>query len=121
MAARYRIRYIYNGKDFVFDAPAQNPISALNGFHKLMQLTTERNGVNVVRPMLNPEDYKITSLHVVFDSNDHSFSKLPIKMVEQKYDLPNTPNPSVKDQPVLPDVQTEEMPFVKEVEREQAT
>lgn len=120
MIAKYRIRYTWGGKDYVVDAPSTSPIAALNGFHKLMQLVTERHGVDVIRPMLKPADYKITSLHVIFDANDHSLSRLPIKMVEQKYDLPETPNPDLKTEEALPDIQTEEMPFMKEVAYEQA-
>jgi len=85
-----------------FEAP--DPISALNQFHKFMQLSSEVDGVRTIRrARLKHSEYTLTKLaHVYHDCGFQAdITSTPIKEVEVV--LPKSPNPNLtKPEPRSP-------------------
>ncbi len=81
MTNTYRIRYQRDHLDLVTDRPATSPISALNLFHKEMQVALG----------LGPKDYKLVQLSLLYNANSHGTPE----MVESAYDLPKADNPDL--------------------------
>lgn len=87
--------------------PGSSVISALNFFHKEMQLAKN----------LKPEDYHIISIGLYY--NDDSTGRAKGNWRESLFDLPKTPNPDVKlHLKKIEEESTTTMPFYDEVYKE---
>lgn len=63
------------------------PIIALNMLHRELQRTRTLKDRKVVRPKLLPADYRITDMYEVYQDISGT-------MIHNRYDLPDTANPS---------------------------
>lgn len=79
----YRIRYTLKGHPIIEDFQAGSPISALNFFHRKLQVIQKNE----------PKDYVLNRLSLFYNANA---SGQPL-MVESPYDIPKTDNPDLKE------------------------
>ncbi len=110
---RYRIRYSVGSLDRVKDVDGPNPISALNSFHREIQLHREVSSdrKTVIRESLGPDQYKVTSCCLIY--NDDPTGRQRGHLVESPFDLPASPNPILAaSKPRYCDDPTEAMPFL---------
>ncbi len=99
---RFKIRFTLKGQPMEEKLEGANPISALDHFHKSMQLTS----------VIKPGEYKILSLHHIYPKDPWGTTKLG--MIESRFDIPKTANPNLAYAPRRPAL-TEEMPFVEDL------
>lgn len=81
----------------VTDIYGTSAASALNQFHRWMQLTKELDSSkNVVRPKLCPEQYRITGIAQIYSSA--ASGRIGSEMIESPFDLPANPtNPDLNE------------------------
>lgn len=103
-AFKYRIRYERIGKDkamvpCVSDIYGTSAASALNAFHRWMQLAKELDSYKqVVRPQLKHTEYRITGIAQIYASA--ATGRIGSEMIESAFDLPqNSTNPNLLDKP----------------------
>jgi hypothetical protein len=104
---RYRIRYERLGESgatmpFTKDVYGVSAISALNCFHRDMQLTKEiaDDKKTVMRDKLKPDEYSVTQICLLYNSD--ASGKCRGEWVESPFDLPpNSKNPDLwkKEEP----------------------
>jgi hypothetical protein len=99
--ANFKIRYLLNNEPITESVEGSGPISALDHFHKSIQL---KSG-------FNPEDYKIVSLALVYAVDP--FGSARQGYAESRFDLPHSTNPNLKA-PVQPSTLTTSMGFMDE-------
>jgi hypothetical protein len=74
---------------------ASDPIAALNEFHRTMQrkrVTSVSDKKHVLRPKLQPDQYRITKMTLRYNGN---FASAYEDTVDQVIDLPKTSNPDL--------------------------
>lgn len=86
---RFRIRYSAGSIPAAWDTFCSTPITALNQFHKHMQIELAKK----------PEDYKLEKLVEVYNT-DPTGNNRGIT-VESPFDLPTSPNPLISTKPEL--------------------
>lgn len=118
---KYRIRYARRSDNnpnalipCTDDIYGVSALSALNNFHRKIQLTQELsdNRKNVIRPKLGHKDYTIVKISQLYNSDAAGRSRG--EWIESDFDLPaNTRNPdlSAKPEPAEEAV----MPFMADV------
>lgn len=118
--SKYRIRYSRKNLTgsaipCTCDVMGVSAPSALNAFHREMQLTKELGDDHrsVLRPKLNPDEYTILSIALLFNSD--TSGKCKGEWIESLFDLPaNARNPDVRPKPSQPEEAF--MPFMAECE-----
>lgn len=103
--SKYRIRYSRKNLTgsaipCTCDVMGVSAISALNAFHREMQLTKELGDDkrNVLRPKLAPDEYSITSIALLYNSDNSGRARG--EWIESAFDLPaNARNPDVRPKP----------------------
>lgn len=83
MTNTYRVRYTLNGLPVIEDFQASSPISALNFFHRKLQILKDHK----------PKEYVLNGISLFYNANA---SGQPL-MVESAYDAPKTDNPDLKE------------------------
>lgn len=102
----YRFRYYYGegvrtyGKSVhagQADFQAASPITAINQFHRFMQMNKEiaSDRKTVLRPKLLASDYKVESLHEVYHDASLQRDIAATPIVESRLDYPDSPNPDL--------------------------
>lgn len=85
---------------------SQNPVKALDIFHKEVQAKTarlDRATGNTLRPKLKATDYKVTKFVQTYQNETP-----PREWIESEIDLPASPNPdTTKKEVVVPSTQDE--------------
>ncbi len=102
---RYKIRY-WAGEDrgLSIDFDASSPVTALNQFHRMMQLDEE----------ILPDKYGIKSIGLYYNSDASGNQRG--EWIESLFDLPDTKNPIIPKAPrVDAEDQTTAFPFLKEI------
>lgn len=98
----YYVQYKITKTDFKgsrdtreFRTYKSTPVIALNEFHRSMQRTKEVDAKRkVTRPRLRPDEYEISRLFLRY--NGKATELATSGTVESDFDLPNTPNPDLK-------------------------
>lgn len=99
----YKIRYTLNGEPMSETIYSPGPVSALDKFHRSMQITS---GVK-------PEEYEIISLGHVYNLDSTGAGRL--QDVESRFDLPGSPNPNLLTRKVAIPAETEPFAFMASI------
>jgi hypothetical protein len=116
---KYRVRYTRKSDTGAAipctqDIYGVSAISALNHFHREMQLSREvgEDRKTIIRPKLGPKDYIITKISHIFNSDPTG--KQRGEVIESDFDLPGSArNPDLTFK--QPSFETEAMGFMTEL------
>jgi len=113
---KYRVRYTRKGNTSeipcVEDVTGVGALSALNAFHRTMQLQAQLSSdkKTVLRPKLAPSDYSIVSIAILYNTDPSGWNKG--ETVESPFDLPaKSKNPDLR--PIQPLNQDNMMAFME--------
>lgn len=97
----FRVRYKLNSVDAAWDTHCSSPITALNQFHKHVQVELARK----------PEEYELASLNEVYNSDPTGAGRGI--MIESPYDLPHSANPVVQKEVIAAQQDNSSFGFLK--------
>lgn len=103
---RFKVRYIKGDRETYIYIDAANPVSALNSFHKTLQL---KQGVRA-------DEYRITGMALRYTRNPYGL--IDDGFMESEFDLPKSANPDLLKKEVhhTPHNQSE-APFMAELDK----